>query len=74
MAFLAGIALGSLISAPVFKVVKNQIVTFALIEIATALSCFVFPFCIHLKHKAPAESYLSFLLTTVPLGFLYQPF
>lgn len=70
MAFLAGIALGSLSSASVFKVVKNQIVVFALIEIAIALSCFVFPFCVHFKHKAPAESYLSFLLTTVPLGLL----
>ena len=75
MAFLAGIALGSLSSASVFKVVKNQIVVFALIEIAIAqLSCFVFPFCVHFKHKAPAESYLSFLLATVPWAFSHQPF
>ncbi len=70
MAFLAGISLGSLMIAPVFRILKNPVIVFGLLEIGIAISAFFFPFFINHKTKGPNESYLSFLFFTVPLGML----
>jgi spermidine synthase len=69
-AFLAGIALGSLLVAPCFRVLRNPIIMFAIVEISIGISAFFFPFFIHLKPKDPGLSYLKFLLITIPLGIL----
>lgn len=70
MGFLAGIAAGSAVAAPLFRVVKNPMAMFGLAEIAIGLSSFVFPFFLHLTPRPADQSYLSFLFLTVPLGLL----
>jgi spermidine synthase len=67
MAFLSGIALGSLLLAPLFKYVRHPVPVFALLQIGIAVSAFFFPFFIHLGEIDPNEPYWGFLLIKVPL-------
>lgn len=68
--FLAGIAFGSLGSAPVVRFVKKPVVFFGLLHVGIAIAAFCFPFFIHKVNRGPEESYLYFLVTTLPLGLL----
>jgi spermidine synthase len=70
IAFLTGIALGSLLIAPVFRYVKHPVPVFALVEIGIGVSAFCFPFFIHIKPIDPGEPYLGFLLMKMPLVIL----
>ena len=72
--FLAGIAFGSLASAPVVRLVKKPVVFFGLLHLGIALAAFCFPFFIHKANRGPEDSYLHFLLTTLPLGLLLPTF
>ena len=74
IAFLTGIALGSLLIAPVFKYVKHPVPVFALLEIGIGVSAFCFPFFIHLKQIDPGESYWAFLLIKMPMVILVPTF
>lgn len=74
IAFLTGIALGSLLIAPVFRYVKHPVTVFALLEICIGVSAFCLPLFIHLKQIDPGESYWGFLFIKMPLVILIPTF
>jgi spermidine synthase len=69
-AFLGGMALGSFINALPALRGNSAVLLFAVVEIGIALSAYAFPFWIHYQERAGDESYLRFLLMTVPFGML----
>jgi spermidine synthase len=71
MAFLAGMALGSLILNRLIRFISSPVPVFALVQICIGISAFCFPFTIHLKSKGgPDTYYYDFLFSALPLSIL----
>ena len=70
MAILAGIALGSLILAPLLRKIMTAFIAFAIVEILLGVSAFGFPFFIHLTPTPAQTVYVWFLLGKMPLVVL----
>jgi spermidine synthase len=70
VAFLLGIAIGSLASAPLIKWLKNPLLIFALLEMGIGLSAFFFPFAVHPKPVGASVPYYVFLIQKVFLMVL----
>ena len=70
MAILAGIALGSLILAPLLRKIMSVFTAFALVEILLGVSAFAFPFFIQLSPTPGPTEYIWFLLGKMPLVVL----
>ncbi len=67
MLFLGGIALGSLLAIPLFRKEKHLIPTFALLQMAFAVSAYLVPFFVH-PGQVPGETrYDAFLLDRLPM-------
>ncbi len=70
MLFLGGIALGSLLAIPLFRLEKHLITLFALLQITFAVSSYLVPFFVH-PGQVPGETrYDAFLLDRLPFFVL----
>jgi len=72
-AFLCGMAIGSLINALPALSGNRAVLLFGIVEIGIALTAYAFPFWIHYQQRAGEESYLRFLLMTVPAFGILPP-
>jgi spermidine synthase len=70
MAILAGIALGSLILAPLLRKIMPVLPAFALVEILLGVTAFCFPFFIQLSPTPATTVYIWFLLWKMPVVVL----
>jgi len=71
MAFLAGIALGSILLNRITRMISSPVLFFAIVEICIGVTAFLFPYSVHLKSKiGPDVHYYSFLLSTLPFIIL----
>jgi spermidine synthase len=67
MAFLAGIALGSMIFNRITRLIASPVLVFAMVEICIGVTAFLFPYSVHLKSRiGPDVYYYNFLLSTFP--------
>jgi len=66
MLFLGGIALGSLLAIPLFRVEKHLITLFALLQIVFAVSAYLVPFFVHPGQVPGDTRYDAFLLDRLP--------
>ena len=69
-AILSGLALGSLVLAPLFRLIGNPLPVLALTEVGLGISAFFFPWFIHLGNIDPGQPYWIFLLSKMPLFIL----
>jgi len=70
MAFLAGIAGGSLCVAPLFRFIRDPVKIFAGVHFCLAVSAYLVPFLIQQQPRSPGMGYAHFLLKALPLGIL----
>ena len=70
VAFLLGIAIGSLLLAPVMKNLKNPLVIFVMVEMGIGFTAFFFPFFIHIQPVPGWVPYSVFLVQGVFLMVL----
>ncbi len=71
MAFLAGIALGSMILNRLSHLISSPVFLFAFVEICIGVTAFLFPYSIHINAKiGPDIPYYHFLLSHLPLSIL----
>jgi len=70
MAFLTGIALGSLLVAPAMRHIKNKAAVFAFMLAGTGAAVYCFPFFVQFKTAAADMPYWAFLFFKLPAAGL----
>ncbi|MEW6267144.1 MAG: fused MFS/spermidine synthase [Thermodesulfobacteriota bacterium] len=69
-AVLIGLALGSLILAPLLRLLGHPLFSLALLETVMALGAFALPFQIRVGPAGPGTAYLNFITNQMPLIIL----